>query len=390
MNWRRPVLLFLAVYYALLSGCTNKPFVLPDSYHQAIRAASKTISQQIAPELQRLQQPWQTRQIVVGNLINAQTAEMTTSGYDLHAMLLIDLRQELPKMKVSELSPDVPLDDAIALQGITQYVPNRSSADAPSWFKVTITATDLHAQRKIGEASVFINARQFNAIPSRFYRDAPMYLTGTRHKERLTAVAGFGSQLRSILRIDSLLADAVGDYEKGDYTQSGNKFNEIIAQSDENNLIALSGLYQSLFKQKKLTKAEQVFGRLVKSTITEHNLSVKFLFRVRSREFRDDGDLEEQYAIWIRQIARQVRASGLCLEINGHASKSGSAEFNDRLSLQRAQWILEKLTQVEQGLASRLKARGMGFRKNIIGSGSDNALDAIDRRVDFKLTSCQK
>jgi hypothetical protein len=203
-------------------------------------------------------------------------------------------------------------------------------------------------------------------------------------------VAGKSSQMRSILHTDSLLADAVSDYEKGDYAISGRKFTEIINKNDPDSLIALSGLYQSLFKEKKLSESEFVFGQLVKKTISEHNLSVKFLFRVRSREFRDDGDLEAQYAIWVRQIARGVYASGLCLEINGHASNSGKAEFNERLSLQRAQWIKEQLIKVEPHLTPRLKVYGKGFNENIIGSGSDNALDAIDRRVDFSLSACKK
>ena len=29
-----------------------------------------------------------------------------------------------------------------------------------------------------------------------------------------------------------------------------------------------------------------------------------------------------------------------------------------------------------------------GFRENIVGSGSDNAVDALDRRVEFKIVPC--
>jgi len=30
----------------------------------------------------------------------------------------------------------------------------------------------------------------------------------------------------------------------------------------------------------------------------------------------------------------------------------------------------------------------MGFRQNIVGSGTDNAVDALDRRVEFKIVPC--
>lgn len=379
-------LLFLSTVF----GCAQKSnFVMPDSYHQEIRTASKSIAQRLAPELRRQQSLWQTPPILVGEFINVQTAEMTTSGHDLHAMLLIDLRQELPDMKISELTPaGVLQQNAIALQGTTHYQPNRGAKDGASWFKVVITATELQQQTKFGEAQLFVNARHFDPIPSRFYRDAPMYLVGASHKQRLAAISGQTSNLRSILQTEALIGEAVTEYENANYQVSERKFKAILNTGSQKNLIALSGLYQSLIKQSRYQEAEQAFGELVQQAIADNNISVKFLFRVRSRELRDEGDLEKQYAIWIRQISRQIQASGKCLEINGHASKSGSAEFNEKLSLQRAQWIKEQMVAAVPALSKKLSAHGKGFRETIVGSGSDNALDAIDRRVDFLIRSC--
>ena len=39
-------------------------------------------------------------------------------------------------------------------------------------------------------------------------------------------------------------------------------------------------------------------------------------------------------------------------------------------------------------VGARIKTQGMGFRENIIGSGTDNAVDALDRRVEFKVVGC--
>ena len=384
--------LFIPLLYCAvcITACAEKNFVVSDSYHQEIRTASKSIAQRIAPELKKQQSPWQARQILVGEFINAQTAEMTTSGHDLHAMLLIDLRQELPDMKISELTPaGVAQQDAIALQGTTHYQPNRGATDAASWFKVMITATELQQQTKLGEAQLFVNARHFDPIPSRFYRDAPMYLVGASHKQRLAAISGQTANLRTILQTEALIGEAVTEYEKANYPVSEKKFKAILGTGSQKNLIALSGLYQSLMKQRRYQEAEEAFGELVQQAITDNNISVKFLFRVRSKELRDEGDLDKQYVIWIRQIARQIQASGKCMEINGHASKSGSAEFNEKLSLQRAQWIKEQMAGVVPALSKKLTAHGKGFREAIVGSGSDNALDAIDRRVDFVLTPCR-
>ena len=39
-------------------------------------------------------------------------------------------------------------------------------------------------------------------------------------------------------------------------------------------------------------------------------------------------------------------------------------------------------------LAGRTRAEGMGFRQNIVGSGTDDGFDVLDRRVEFKIVPC--
>ena len=65
----------------------------------------------------------------------------------------------------------------------------------------------------------------------------------------------------------------------------------------------------------------------------------------------------------------------------------GHPEY-DTLSLQRANFIRQRLTAEAPVLGARTKTSGMGFRQNIVGSGTDNAVDALDRRVEFKIIPC--
>ncbi len=39
-------------------------------------------------------------------------------------------------------------------------------------------------------------------------------------------------------------------------------------------------------------------------------------------------------------------------------------------------------------LADKPKATGVGSRKMLIGTGRDDASDAMDRRVDFNISEC--
>ena len=36
----------------------------------------------------------------------------------------------------------------------------------------------------------------------------------------------------------------------------------------------------------------------------------------------------------------------------------------------------------------RTRASGVGWRENLIGTGTDDVTDALDRRVEFRIVSC--
>jgi outer membrane protein OmpA-like peptidoglycan-associated protein len=54
----------------------------------------------------------------------------------------------------------------------------------------------------------------------------------------------------------------------------------------------------------------------------------------------------------------------------------------------RAETIRSSLEQSDQRLAGKLIATGMGPRETLIGTGKDDASDALDRRVEFKVLKC--
>ncbi len=120
-----------------------------------------------------------------------------------------------------------------------------------------------------------------------------------------------------------------------------------------------------------------------------NNLSVKFLFQPGSTEFLSDPKISASYPMWLRQIARQATQIDSCIVVTGHTSRTGSEAVNDRLSLQRAASVRTWLTAEAPPLARRLREAGMGFRENIVGTGADDASDALDRRVEFKVQGCQ-
>jgi outer membrane protein OmpA-like peptidoglycan-associated protein len=92
--------------------------------------------------------------------------------------------------------------------------------------------------------------------------------------------------------------------------------------------------------------------------------------------------------MWLSQIASGAVEHDVCLEVVGHASPTGPASVNERLSFLRAQFIKDLLQSRDRRLADRLTATGVGPREVLIGTGRDDASDATERRVDFKVQKC--
>jgi hypothetical protein len=150
----------------------------------------------------------------------------------------------------------------------------------------------------------------------------------------------------------------------------------------------VNGIYLATWKLGRLQESEQAFGRVVALGIAYNELGVKFLFNPGSTEFWSDTRVSGPYGMWLRQIGKEGTAAKVCMNVVGHTSRTGSEQVNDALSLQRANFIRERLTAEAQSLAAKTKTSGMGFRQNIVGSGTDNAVDALDRRVEFRIIPC--
>jgi outer membrane protein OmpA-like peptidoglycan-associated protein len=152
---------------------------------------------------------------------------------------------------------------------------------------------------------------------------------------------------------------------------------------------SLNGQYLANWRLGRNTDAEQAFAKVVALGIAQRELGVKFLFNPGSTEFWPDPQVSGAYGMWLRQIAREGAASKTCMDIIGHTSRTGSEQVNDTLSRQRADVIRQRLAAEAPELGTRTKVSGVGFRENIIGSGTDNLLDALDRRVEFKIVGCE-
>ena len=153
-------------------------------------------------------------------------------------------------------------------------------------------------------------------------------------------------------------------------------------------LTALSAEYISLLKRGRDTEAQQVFSRIVALSLTTRQLGVKLLFAPASSAFWPDPVLNRRYASWLAEMARQLQDSPHCLQIVGHASRTGKPEANLRLSNKRAQVVRQIMLKEAPALAPKLFTSGAGWEQSVSGVGTDDERDAADRRVEFKVVDC--
>ncbi|MBL8308787.1 MAG: OmpA family protein [Burkholderiales bacterium] len=378
----------------LLSACQTPPpppapKPLPPieiRYHADAPSAVNFLARTVAEQLVNTPRPDQPV-VPVEEFFNAQSAEITASGRALQQQLAAALTQSMAPLRF------VPLDITSANTAqwallASHSTPAPGEATQPGqWMRLQVALVESSTGRVFTRVRTYLNAAQFNSEPTAFFKDAPMYFTDKRHQERAGAVGGQGRVIDGELLLQSAVSDAITAYEAGRYDDAERGFVRAKAMSKDHPA-ALTGLYQTYWKQGRTTEAEQAFAELVAASVEAGSLSVKLLFKVGATAFVDSGDLPTQYRLWLKSIGQVVSSKERCVDVTGHASKSGSADYNERLSLQRAEGIVGLIAQTSRDARTRFKAAGRGFQDTIVGTGANDATDAIDRRVEFRVRSC--
>jgi outer membrane protein OmpA-like peptidoglycan-associated protein len=259
--------------------------------------------------------------------------------------------------------------------------------------RINLALTELKSGTVVAQASALAKDEGLDHTPLAYYRDSPVLVKDQVIEGYARTSATPPGQRGDAFYLDriasaTLINEATTLYNQERYVEALGQYRSVLATPTGEQLRVLNGIYLTTAKLGRTAEAEQAFGRVVALGIAYNQLGVKFLFNPGSTEFWSDPKVSGPYAMWLRQIAKESTTARACMDIVGHTSKTGSEQANDALSLQRANFIRQKLTADAPVLVSRTKTSGMGFRQNIVGSGSDNAVDALDRRVEFKIIPC--
>ncbi|MEO8524793.1 MAG: OmpA family protein, partial [Caldimonas sp.] len=233
-----------------------------------------------------------------------------------------------------------------------------------------------------------------NAEPTPFFRDSPTWSLDK------TAVAYIKSCQGSspgdtidpayLLRLpaSAIINEAQAAFAENKPADAYRLFHEAQPIADADDLRVLNGLYLASWRTGKKKEAAETFGKIVGIGLDTKKLPIKIFFNPGATTLLHSSDLQAQYAVWLREVALQVGVRETCMKVVGHTSRTGDPAGNDVLSKKRASLIRQTLEKQNKQLLTRLSSEGIGSREVIVGLGTDDLRDALDRRVEFRTVDC--
>jgi outer membrane protein OmpA-like peptidoglycan-associated protein len=336
------------------------------------------------------------RDVVIDPLIDANTGQQTLATVAVGAQLAQSIRQKVKTWTVRPFERKHLTGAPLLLIGtLTPVALNDAGNSAPDAFRLWLTLVDLKSGLIVAKRLDRATLASVSAEPTPFFRDSP-----TWHKDRTVAAYVKSCQVEARVgeRIDplylwrlpatALLAEAIGAYQDKQFTVARRLFVQAGEIADPDDLRVLNGRYLSSLKLGRKDEAADELKRIVAMGLAAKSLPLKVLFQPGSTIMLAPAEQREQYRVWIREVAREASASKACVRVIGHASRSDSASASVELSQRRAATVRWLMARAAPGSDARFTAQGVGWRDNLIGLGSDDQRDALDRRIEFRVVDC--
>jgi OmpA family protein len=341
--------------------------------------------------------PGERRALVIDPLIDRATGQETNATRSIAAEIETVVRARHPAVEVRPFTVAA-LDEKplILLGAITPVTAPGSLTNAggtSGTYRLWAALGDLRTGRILAKPMVWIRAETVDPTPVRFFRDSPVWTPDPATAAYLRTCAGApGAEMDPAylraLRAQAAVAEAITAYEDGRHAAALDLYRIAVEAPGGEQQRVLNGLYLTSWALGRREAAEEAFARLVDFGLAQDRLAVKLLFRVGTTEFVRDPGVSAPYPMWLRQIADRADRRAACLRVAGHASATGAAAANDRLSLARAERVRSRLVSERPALRERSRAEGRGSREPIVGTGTDDMRDALDRRVEFAPLPC--
>lgn len=383
---------------AALSGCVSNPPVLPQGPQTLSLAVQRLADDLIEQTDPTVIERMVARKVVLDPFIEAQSGQQTASSRKAGELLVerLKARNSSLKLQAFDAAGVAQADYLIAgtLRKNQSGGGSGGSSGSSSAYTLHATLTERRTGLVIASAVSSVQAGEIDATPTPFYADSPSIVSDRLtqgHVKTSQAARGASADQRYLASISTgaLIQQATMAYDEGRSSDALLRYQEVVQRPDGKQLRVFNGLYNSHTKLGHAAEAEGAFSQIVALGLATNNLAVRLLFNPGSTEFWRDRNVSTIYPMWLRRIATETNAGDYCMTVVGHTSKTGTEAVNERLSLSRARYVRDALLTQDRQLASRVEVAGVGWQENIIGSGTDDARDSVDRRVEFKVRTCK-
>ena len=333
--------------------------------------------------------------LVIDPLIDGVTGAASRAT-QLEEKRIVELvKNSYPRFQVARFSSESVAKSPVVLIGTFTAVNNAGVAGGVrDAYRICLALADLKTRTIISKGVARALPEGIDPTPVAFYADSPVYVKDASTEAYIKSCQGtkVGDNVDQVyadrILVASLINDGIEAYDDGRYRDALDVYQSALKTPGGDQLRVHNGVYLANYRLNRTRSAMEAFGKVVDYGLKSDRLAVKFLFKPGSTQFYNDRKVRAPYNAWLDKIAQRTAAKEGCLEVIGHTSATGLAALNDRLSALRADYLKDRLEGDEKSLRGRLISTGKGSREMIVGTGRDDASDALDRRVELKVVKC--
>ena len=371
------------------------PVAVP--YEQAVTQAARDLFRNAAlPE-------GRAHMLVIDPLVDGNTGMQTTGTRALEKRVGELVAAEFPAVRIRPFNAaNVAAAPLIFIGTFTPINLLGKSEGARDAYRVCFALADLKTGKIVSKGFARSQTAGIDATPLPYFKDAPVWVADKAVQGYIRTCQGTkaGDPIHPDYYDKVALATGIGAgidaYNAKQYREALTLFTALQRGAGGEQPRVQTGLYLANQRLARTAPAMKAFSQLVEQGIASERLAVNFNFRPGEARFAAD---RTPYDRWLSEIARltlpprgrgQAADTGRCYEIAGHTGRAGSAELNERLSQQRAEYVKQRLVTLRREADQRFAAKGYGARQPLVGTASDDEADLLDRRTEFKPQACDK
>ena len=374
----------------VLAGCTTTPplprvtaeLPLPSAVGMAADEVVQHMVRQQGLDLARLLN--RPTRIYLAPVLQADSRQQTVTTVRVRELIAVHLKSQhrglelVPYTEAAAAGSEVRLDTTLTAATLPD---GRRAADR---MRLELRLVSLKDGRTLASSQASVADPALDGTPMAFYRESPFSLPPPQAQEIERALSE-RERTVPIARLD----EAGSAYDTGRFDRALELYRSAATLPGADTMQALVGRYLASVRSGKVEESREAFSRIVALGLGTRTMGVKLLFAPGRTDYIDDAAISRPYPDWLREIARQAGEATTCLQVIGHSSRTGAEDYNITLSAQRAEAVRQQLESANPVLVRRIGTAGVGWRENLVGTGSDDIKDAVDRRVEFKVVDCR-